>query len=191
MRSSKVPRPRPRPCPEPRRPGANPGKPANYCAHPAPYALHFSLRETTFSAGALRFPRGRARSASLRALSWAGSLVGKKIQPLPSPAGRAIGGIPRSQGSEGCGDLATPFSHSPSQPPDSEDTSGRGCGLNHRLAELEIQLLVLQKRKLSPRQREERQLWRAVVKSKGLVDRERGRSSPPGSQQLEDHRRGL
>ena len=59
------------------------------------------------------------------------------------------------------------------------------------MAELEIQLLVLQKRKLRPRQREERQLWRAVVKSKGLVDRERDRSSPPGNQQLEDHRRGL
>ena len=45
------------------------------------------------------------------------------------------------------------------------------------MAELEIKLLVLQKRKLRPRQREERQMWSAVVKSKRLVARERNLSS--------------
>ena len=200
MGSSKVPRSRPRPCPEPRRPGANPGKPANYRAHPVPQLSTPSARQRCRRA-LCGSPGGRAPSASLRALTGADSPVGKKVQPLPAPAGRAIGGLSGSsrpaQGPRDLGAAETwlllSLTHlpPPPPPPDSEETSGRGCGLNHRVTELEIQLLVLQKRKLRPRQRAERQLWRAVVKCKGWVARERNRSSPPGNQQLEDHRRGL
>ena len=70
MGSSKVPWSRPRPCPEPRRPGANPGKPANYRAHPIPQLSTPSARQRSRRA-LCGSPGGRAPSASLRALTGA------------------------------------------------------------------------------------------------------------------------